>query len=160
MTPSLENFVVRTWLRLTHSDLPNLVKQRYGTELRPQTLASLKPEISQALDSLLDEIHASVESKGLSTAFKLSTRLQTSIIPSSKLLRPSCPLCKEAGRRYKHYLSKCKFLPDSDRQFYIVRFAKLVNILNFLVRMKEWKKKTFLLTYAQIEVSAQNNHHI
>ena len=24
---------------------------------------------------------------------------------------------KEAGRRYEHYLSKCKILPDSDRQF-------------------------------------------
>ena len=49
MSPSLENFVVLTWLRLIHSDLPMLVKQRYGTELRSQTLASLKPEISQAL---------------------------------------------------------------------------------------------------------------
>ena len=117
MTPFLENFVVLTWLRLIHSDLPNLVKQRYGTDLGSQTLASLKPEISQALDSLLDEIHASVESKVLRTAFKRSTRLQTLMIPSSKSLRPSCPLCKEAGRRYEHYLSKCKFLPDSDRQF-------------------------------------------
>ena len=117
MTPSLENFVVLTWLRLIHSDLPNLVKQRYGTDLRSQTLASLKPEIFQALDSLLDEIHASVESKVLRTAFKRSTHLQTPMIPSSKSLRPSCSLCKEAGRRYEHYLSKCKFLPDSDRQF-------------------------------------------
>ena len=38
--------------------------------------------------------------------------------------------------------------------FYIVRFAKLVNILNFVVKMKEAKKKTFLLTYDQIDVSA------
>ena len=69
MSPSLENFVVLTWLRLIHSDLPMLVKQRYGTELRSQTLASLKPEISQALDSLLDEIHSSAESKVLRSAF-------------------------------------------------------------------------------------------
>ena len=82
---------------MIHSDLPNLVKQRYGTDLRSQTLASLKPEISQALDSLLDEIHASVETKVLRTVFKRSTLLQTLMIPSSKSLRPSCPLCKEAG---------------------------------------------------------------
>ena len=49
LTPTLENFIVLTWLRLIHPDLPNLIKQRYGTELRSRTLASIKPEISQAL---------------------------------------------------------------------------------------------------------------
>ena len=53
MTPSLENMVVLTWLRLINVALPKLVKQRFGTELRARTLASIKPEISQALDSLL-----------------------------------------------------------------------------------------------------------
>jgi hypothetical protein len=43
LTPSPENIIVLTWLRLIHADLPTLVKQRYGTELRSQTLASLKP---------------------------------------------------------------------------------------------------------------------
>ena len=56
LSPSLENFVVLTWLRLIDPELPKLIKQRYGTELRTRTLASLKPEISQALDSLLDEL--------------------------------------------------------------------------------------------------------
>ena len=46
MTPTLENMVVLIWLSLVHRDLPNLVKQRYGTELRSKTLASMKPEIS------------------------------------------------------------------------------------------------------------------
>ena len=35
LTPTLENFIVLTWLKLIHPDLPELVKQRYGTELRP-----------------------------------------------------------------------------------------------------------------------------
>ena len=39
LSPSLENFVVLTWLKLIHPDLPRLVKQRYGTELRSRTLA-------------------------------------------------------------------------------------------------------------------------
>ena len=56
MSPSLENMVVLTWLRLINPALPKLIKQRYGTELRSRTLASIKPEISQALESLLDEI--------------------------------------------------------------------------------------------------------
>ena len=63
MTPSLENFIVLTWLRLIHEDLPCLVKQRYGTELRSRTLASIKPEISQALDSLLNEVRSASEAR-------------------------------------------------------------------------------------------------
>ena len=54
MTPTFEHFKVLTWLRLIHADLPKLVKQRYGTELRIRTLASIMPEISQALTSTLD----------------------------------------------------------------------------------------------------------
>ena len=53
MSPSLENMVVLTWLRLINPALPKLIKQRYGTELWSRTLASIKPEISQALESLL-----------------------------------------------------------------------------------------------------------
>ena len=68
LTPTLENLVVLTWLKLIHPSLPRLVKQRYGTVLRSQTLASIKPEISQALASLLDEIRASDDAKILRTA--------------------------------------------------------------------------------------------
>ena len=45
LTPTLENVIVLTWLRLIHPSLPRLVKQRYGTELRSRMLASIKPEI-------------------------------------------------------------------------------------------------------------------
>lgn len=55
-------------------------------------LASIKPEISQALDSLLDEIHVSHESKVLRTAFvkqpKLSTRKPLASTPKRE-----CPMC-------------------------------------------------------------------
>jgi hypothetical protein len=37
LTPSLENIIVLTWLQLIHADLPTLVKQRYGIELRSDT---------------------------------------------------------------------------------------------------------------------------
>ena len=63
LTPSLENIITLIWLKLIHPDLPKLVRQRYGTELRSRTLASIKPEISMALDSLLDEIHATADAK-------------------------------------------------------------------------------------------------
>ena len=68
LTPTPENFVVLTSLRLIHPSLPRLVKQRYGTELRSRTLTSIKPEISQALSSLLKEIHASDDARILRAA--------------------------------------------------------------------------------------------
>ena len=63
LPPNLENFVVLTWMRLIHPSLPRLVKQRYGTELRFRTLSSIKPEISQALNSLLEEIRTSDDAR-------------------------------------------------------------------------------------------------
>ena len=68
LIPTLENLIALTWLRLIHNDLPKLVKQRYGTLLRSRSLASIKPEISQALDSLLEEIHTSEDVHVLQTA--------------------------------------------------------------------------------------------
>ena len=62
MSPTLENIVVLLWLERIHVKLPALVKQRYGTELRNKTLASIKPEISQALSSLLTELSSNEES--------------------------------------------------------------------------------------------------
>lgn len=53
LTPTLENFIVLQWLHLIHKDLPPLIKQRYGTKLCSRRLASIRPEISQAMDSLL-----------------------------------------------------------------------------------------------------------
>ena len=76
LTPTSENFIVFTWLRLVHPDLPKLVKQRYGTELHSCTLASIKPEISQALQSLLDEIRATEDAKVMRTTASYCTPAQ------------------------------------------------------------------------------------
>lgn len=113
LSPSLENFVVLTWLRLIHTDLPKLVKQRYGTELRSRTLASIKPEISQALDSLLEELQASEDARAMRAA--VAERPGRRSFPG----RPnkSCPLCKEARRPDSHFLSKCPFLPPHDKVY-------------------------------------------
>ena len=68
MSPSLENFIVLHWLSLLHPRLPALVKQRYGPELRIRTLASLKPEISQSIDSLLAELQSGEHAQVLRSA--------------------------------------------------------------------------------------------
>ena len=67
LTPTLENFAVLTWLKLIHDDLPILVNQRYGTELRSRTLASIRPEISQALNTLVEELQSSEDAKVMRT---------------------------------------------------------------------------------------------
>ena len=36
---------------------------------------------------------------------------------STKPLVKSCPLCKQAGRNYRHFLSQCTYLPAEDRAF-------------------------------------------
>ena len=63
MTPSIENVIVLLWLERIHPGLPGLVKQRYGAELRNKPLASIKPEIPQALDALLSELQSVEETR-------------------------------------------------------------------------------------------------
>ncbi len=114
-TPTVENWVVFTWLQLLHPNLPRLVKQKYGTELRNKTLASIKPEISNALPSLLDELHATEDISILRSAH--NSRHGSRNHGSRTRTDASCPLCKTAGRSHGHFLSRCKFLPETDRKF-------------------------------------------
>ena len=122
--PSLENTVTYLWLQLIDPKLPRLVKQRYGTELRTRTLASIKPEISQALDTLLDELRSNDEAKVFRSATREYRPSRQATFSGNKrppgATPPSrvCPLCKEAGRTSSHFLSTCHFLPDSDKKYF------------------------------------------
>ena len=137
MTPTLENFVVLTWLRLIHVDLPRLVKQRYGTELRTRTLASIKPEISQALSSLLDEIR-SEDARVMRTA-TIRPQIRPSVpryspgphaYPQGSTSNRVCPLCKQVGRsNFRHFLSECTHLPEEDRR-YMAKARQVINLLD------------------------------
>ena len=62
-TATVENVIVYLWLSRIHEGLPKLIKQRYATELRSKSLASIKNEISCALSSLLEELKSSEESR-------------------------------------------------------------------------------------------------
>ena len=70
LSATIEDVIVLTWLRLLEPELPRLVKQRHGTELRFHKLASIKPEKSQALPSLLDEVRAVGYAKVMPSACK------------------------------------------------------------------------------------------
>ena len=58
LTPTLQNILTVLWLQMIHPGLPHIVGQKYGAELRDHTLASLKPQISVAMSSLLSELQS------------------------------------------------------------------------------------------------------
>ena len=127
LTPTLENTIVFLWLQLINPGLPQLVKQKYGSELRNKSLASLKPEISQALSSILDELRSIEDSKAMRVGNTLSPR--QSPFPGTGYARPrryvSCILCKTAGRPHTtHSLVDCRFVPQRDRR--LLASARLV----------------------------------
>ena len=115
LSPSLEILVVLTRLRLIHTELPKFVKQRYGTELRARILASIKPEISQALTSLLDEIRATDDAKVMRSAvtpFAHSNSQLRRIVPRAPgkfgYRQKSCPLASRRIVVHKLFLEQNK----------------------------------------------------
>ena len=117
-TPSLENYIVVLWLKMIHKDLPKLVKQRYGTELRTNSIASIKWEISAALGSLLSEISTNQDSKVLRSVVHNNNFRRQSGRAGKPNIHKECPICKQSGRPVTdHYLTECKHLPEKDRRF-------------------------------------------
>ena len=120
---SFDNFIVLTWLRLNHQNLHNLVNQRYGTELSTRTIASIKPEISQTLNSFVEELRSSKEARVMRTAAasaigninRFSKSKPQSRRPNTQ---KTCPLCHQAGRHdYNHFVRGCPHLHNSNRKF-------------------------------------------
>ena len=136
LSPSLENIIVLLWLQLIHKDLPSLIKQRYGTELRSRSLASIKPEISQALDSLVGQVTNSDGAQILRTRtrydnpqshWRFSNRHRHNNFGKTSKV---CPLCKQAGRgEFHHFHSECRFLPESDKK-YMAKARQIATILD------------------------------
>ena len=106
--------------------LPSLIKQRYGSELRNKTLASIKSEISLALDSLLEEVKSNDDSRVLRINPSNGSSGSKKKKSSDKSFNRYCCLCRTANRPGfdTHYLSQCKFLPEADRK----RLSKVRNI--------------------------------
>lgn len=98
--------------------------------MRSRTLASIKPEISQALESLLEELQSSEDAKSMranTSKFQLS-KSRSSFDERQRPVK-CCPLCKEARRPDRNYLSTCACLPKSDKK-YMVKARQIVSILD------------------------------
>ena len=123
VTPTLQNTIVLLWLERIHSGLPGLVQQKYGAELRHRSLASLKSEISLALQSLLNELDQGEDSRIMRaqvTRYNNNNRFPATFNNRSQQQqsRKNCVLC-EAARRpgaNTHYLSQCNYLPEAEKK--------------------------------------------
>ena len=124
LTPTLVNLTVVHWLRCIHEGLPALVKQKYATELRNCTLASLRDEISESVDALLAELtgdSANVSRASYQSSLEYHDKQQSS---KSSHNNKSCILCQTAKRIADHYLPDCPYVPDADKRF-MARARKL-----------------------------------
>ena len=121
MTPTLLNTTVVLWLRAIHPSLPALVKQRYSTELRSKTVATLREDISESLNSLLAELSgesaANIARAAVFNSYRKSSGQSTY---RQKAIR-ICPLCEANNRPSDHFLSQCSYLPEADRRFMAAR---------------------------------------
>ena len=148
--PSLENCIVVMWLRLVHNDLPGMVKTKFATELRSRTVASLRPEISMALDSMLDDVHSKQEFKVMRSSIESHRKSFDShrkggykSFPGQKGVRfqdgrahkkpyvpkkPYCAMCDSHGRPNNHHLMDCRWIPSDDREYISRKHAAARNI--------------------------------
>ena len=128
MSPTLLNTIVVLWLQTIHRSLPLLVKQKYSTELRTKTLASIREDISESLNSMLSEIQGeSVASVSRSAPYNNPYRrnryddkqppFRRKPPPNTNTSSKFCAICDTANRRSDHFLSECPFLPEADRRF-------------------------------------------
>lgn len=137
LTPTIQNTIVLLWLERVHAGLPGLVKQRYGTELRNKTLASIKPEISQALDSMLEELQSGDNTRVMRLQQPNNNRFQQSRPSGFQRSGSGNPRAQQRNQQYRgnsnprmcslcktanipgwdtHFLSGCKHISDSDRR--------------------------------------------
>ena len=127
MSPTLLNTAVVIWLKCIHEQLPSIVKQKYATELRNKTLVTIREEISESLESMLNELKG--ENVNISrTTHRNNPRRRPPIGPNPKpnqeySRKPSysprkfCCLCEANHRPTNHFLSECPYLPQSDRRY-------------------------------------------
>jgi hypothetical protein len=118
-SPTLLNLTVVHWLRSIHLGLPALVKQRYATELRNTSLASLRDEISESLDCLVAELsgdNANISRSSYQTKFQSGKTFKSKSSYKKSNAR-NCVLCQTAKRPANHYLSECQYLPESDKRY-------------------------------------------
>ena len=128
LSPTLHCSIILHWLQILHPKLRDLVTQRFGTELRNNSYASLWPEISRSVDSLLKELSEDGtvcrfndsrfhESRSDQPRFQPRSRgsfTRSRGMPSARSSLPArqCDYCRVLNRRAfnTHTIDECLFL--------------------------------------------------
>ena len=122
-TPTLQNILVVLWLRAINQDLPMMIKQRFSTQLKHNTLYSLREDISDALPSILAEMNNREYTVNLAKNFKQKKYNSNKYQPKkNRPTKPTkyCCLCEASGRpgADTHYLSECRYLPPGEKAYW------------------------------------------
>ena len=126
-TPTLQCVLVTQWLHAINPTLPAMVRQRFPTQLRTNTVVSLREEISDAIPAMLDEIEGRNldEFSHSGTISRAGGRFQgrQGFKGNKQVWKPrenqkSCCLCDASGRKSDdHYIQFCPFLPPKDKKY-------------------------------------------
>lgn len=118
-----ESILFIHWLTIINPALPRLVKQRFGTDMRCRTPASMKDEVSKSLQSLIDELEGNSESRIMRVQGQGQYRKSRYKDKGKKKQQasrngPFCPYCHAMGKSdTNHWLSKCTILPAGDQKW-------------------------------------------
>lgn len=125
MSPTLHNVIILQWLELLHPKLRQAVTQKFVTQLRDQTYASLYPEISRSIEAILDDIESEASISRLQTSFRHNPNQYQSSSkhpfktykhapPAKPQSKPKkhCDFCKVTGRKayFTHSIEDCLFV--------------------------------------------------
>lgn len=116
MSPSLLNTIVLMWLDLLHPKLRGAVTQRFSTQLRDATYASLFPEISRSVRSLLDDLESDAsanrvfQSKPYHSRYPAVKNTYSKSSPNTN--NRICEYCRATGKKafYTHNIDNCLFI--------------------------------------------------
>ena len=126
MSPTLESNIVLHWLNILHPKLRAAVTQRFATQLRSNTYASLFPEISRSVGTILEELNNdasvsriySTNNRSNYSKPSFSARDNQSKFNGRSYLKKSCDYCKLTGKKAfnTHSIETCLFIKRENRR--------------------------------------------
>ena len=145
MSPTLHNTIILQWMEILHPRLRQAVTQKFITQLRNQTYASLYPEISRSVEAILEELdnEASVSRLQHPRSFSQykpnsyrypSSSSSYKFPPRNKNSKPKifCNFCKLTGRSYyeNHSDEDCLFIKKYSQKLASSQKSAAANCLN------------------------------
>ena len=148
MSPSLHNSIILQWLEILHPQLRDAVTTRFSTQLRNCTYASLFPEISRSVCSLLEELKGeAISNRAFTKPHYRSYQDRTTYRPSSQNSEKKlCEYCKATGKKafYTHNIQDCLFIKKENSRN--SSSAKQVDLSDDVDLLQEQYDEFFRLT--------------